>query len=496
MKTKVWLGLLILIIPFFTVSGQDDIYKPDAPILLLADVIPGTDSLILKWALSDSADVQYYVVYTNKGIGWIPVDTSFSATTDAFTIAMPAVLSGPVPVCVVAVDSSKNNSPLSNNHTTNFISVQFDSCGLEMELSWTGYRGWEGKDYAYKVWKQYRPGVPESVANLDSASRQYDAPVERDQNVCFWIEAIQPDGSSVRSNSICRSTTVPRAPDWINADYATVDSAGKVNLSFHIDPQAGKVQYALYRTSLYESTWERIALIDSAVSHEIQYSDPPPDAGSAWTYKLASVNACLDPQTYSNAASTIALSSQLENGKIILHWNTPCCWRAGVESYTVYRMPESSATVAVATNGPADTSFYEFPADIAGHALKGQICYRIRAVENTGNPYGISGTSYSASSCINIQSHYRVPNAFTPDGNGINDTFAPVFDFIPQSYLFIIFDVAGKKIFQTSDPAEPWNGRDLSDKPVAPGVYVWFLQYTGYGEHPVQDRGAVTVIYP
>ncbi len=69
-----------------------------------------------------------------------------------------------------------------------------------------------------------------------------------------------------------------------------------------------------------------------------------------------------------------------------------------------------------------------------------------------------------------------VPNAFTPNNDGINDVFNL---YITESatYLLTIFDRWGKTIFQTEDPNEGWDGTQRGKK-CTPGMYVWNLRYT------------------
>jgi gliding motility-associated-like protein len=53
-----------------------------------------------------------------------------------------------------------------------------------------------------------------------------------------------------------------------------------------------------------------------------------------------------------------------------------------------------------------------------------------------------------------------VPNAFTPDADGINEVFLPRLTGIPfmETYKFEIFDRWGTIIFSTNDPEEAWTG--------------------------------------
>jgi gliding motility-associated-like protein len=77
-----------------------------------------------------------------------------------------------------------------------------------------------------------------------------------------------------------------------------------------------------------------------------------------------------------------------------------------------------------------------------------------------------------------------VPNAFTPDGDGLNDFFGPVFsdpDMLIE-YNFSIYDRWGIRIFETKDPNLPWIGQvDEGEHYVQDGVYIWKIVYTAEG---------------
>ncbi|MCB0793010.1 MAG: gliding motility-associated C-terminal domain-containing protein [Flavobacteriales bacterium] len=68
-----------------------------------------------------------------------------------------------------------------------------------------------------------------------------------------------------------------------------------------------------------------------------------------------------------------------------------------------------------------------------------------------------------------------VPNAFTPDDDGINDVFAPTLLGVDASeYDLSIFDRWGEMVFRTDDPHASWNGgHSNASGPLPEGVYVW-----------------------
>lgn len=78
----------------------------------------------------------------------------------------------------------------------------------------------------------------------------------------------------------------------------------------------------------------------------------------------------------------------------------------------------------------------------------------------------------------------HVPNAFTPDGDGVNDLFLPVIlGHDPEACELLIFNRWGETIFETRGKLEGWDGT-VAGTPAPDGVYVWKLAarpaYSGF----------------
>jgi gliding motility-associated-like protein len=90
-----------------------------------------------------------------------------------------------------------------------------------------------------------------------------------------------------------------------------------------------------------------------------------------------------------------------------------------------------------------------------------------------------------------------VPNAFTPEQDGLNEIFLPIINGAnPSTYHFMIFDRWGTLIFESFDIGEPWIGDIRGGNGFAQdGTYVWRLEV-----QPLVDRslkvftGFVTVL--
>lgn len=90
-----------------------------------------------------------------------------------------------------------------------------------------------------------------------------------------------------------------------------------------------------------------------------------------------------------------------------------------------------------------------------------------------------------------------VPNAFTPNGDGINDLFAPVMrNYNEDEYSFTIINRQGEIVFQTSDTELKWNGEEpAAEHYVQDAVYLWILSVRDKNTLFTSEfKGTVTVL--
>ncbi len=73
-----------------------------------------------------------------------------------------------------------------------------------------------------------------------------------------------------------------------------------------------------------------------------------------------------------------------------------------------------------------------------------------------------------------------MPNAFTPNKDGINETFKPITSDVSVEFHMTIFDRWGQMIFETYDIHEGWDGY-LNGELCPVGNYIWRIDYQGQG---------------
>lgn len=89
-----------------------------------------------------------------------------------------------------------------------------------------------------------------------------------------------------------------------------------------------------------------------------------------------------------------------------------------------------------------------------------------------------------------------MPNAFTPNGDGINDIFGASGEAIAaDGYQLTIFDRWGNQVYTSTDITEGWDGTIKGHVPVQLDVYVWMIQAVDryYGNRH-EFKGHVTLI--
>jgi gliding motility-associated-like protein len=77
-----------------------------------------------------------------------------------------------------------------------------------------------------------------------------------------------------------------------------------------------------------------------------------------------------------------------------------------------------------------------------------------------------------------------VPNVFTPNGDQLNQYFT--IDDRLKGTTFSVFDRWGKRVYQSNDYQNDWDGDDLPS-----GVYFYLLNG---GECIVEKKGALTIL--
>lgn len=133
-------------------------------------------------------------------------------------------------------------------------------------------------------------------------------------------------------------------------------------------------------------------------------------------------------------------------------------------------------------------------------AQPGSHIYPVRTNQQT---YSIKYTIENDLGCIStaekritvlMTCRIDVPNAFTPNGDGLNDFFGPANALKASQLTFRVFNRWGNLLYETDNWLQPWDGRyRLTNQP--PGTYVWYLSYNERdGGKRIERKGTFVLI--
>jgi gliding motility-associated-like protein len=86
-----------------------------------------------------------------------------------------------------------------------------------------------------------------------------------------------------------------------------------------------------------------------------------------------------------------------------------------------------------------------------------------------------------------------LPNAFTPNRDGLNDIFKPSLDFSIKLYRMNIYNRWGTLVFSSNKMQQGWDGMvNRLEQP--PGAYIWQVSYVNKTNQKKEQQGTVLLI--
>lgn len=111
----------------------------------------------------------------------------------------------------------------------------------------------------------------------------------------------------------------------------------------------------------------------------------------------------------------------------------------------------------------------------------------------SSNQYNCMDTAYQTI-IIDPDFMLYIPNAFSPNDDGVNDSFIPKGMFVSEFEMFI-FDRWGNLVYQTESLNKPWDGKANNGSEMAQrDVYVYLIKASDLKMNEYKYRGTVTLI--
>ncbi len=483
------LGLLLLFSQYLQAQSF-----PDVPTLKELSVTNEQGHVRIGWELTDSASV---IIYRDsiEINAHIILDTIRDTSQHFFIDRAAGSHQRSRSYRLAAYNTDFGNDYALGNKTpefhTIFASAEYDTCDNRASISATQYisdfMGTGDVSMANYIVASINSEGSRTIL-ADSESPEF-ALTELNNNSAYTFQVGGiPNQTSVDttwSNPLALFTNRKAPPEYIHPILCSV-TGSQVALGFEIDNNTELDTYWLLKQSGNNTTYDTIAK-ESGVSGYYNHTDAL--SNEVATYKLLAINSCMQPSTESVPVQTMKLNVQ-QTGE----WTFALQWNRALESsqqYTLWRKVGNSEFQELA-EGSNLTQYEEDLNNLPEAQRTQQICYQ---VATTLQPSGTS-VSFSNQVCLDISPEVKIPSAFTPNNDGLNDSFTPLFSFIATRYQLTIVDRYGKVLFESSVPGERWDGTDARGNALPEGTYIYFLEITSNTGQIIEKSGNITLLNP
>ena len=268
-------------------------------------------------------------------------------------------------------------------------------------------------------------------------------------------------------------------------------------------------EYELQRLNKDTDSWTGLERKGTA-NPEVIFTDYDVNTDEfSYRYRIAVYNECEQLVSQSQEAETMLLqgfrNDELGMQRHNLSWSHYDGFPFGVDRYEVLvktTTDPSNYGQPLETMDANRSNFNRNVSDMTGDP--GLFCYQIIAVEV--DPEGDLEAASSNWLCLVEEPVVWLPNAFTPNGDDLNDWYpwtaeAPNVGFIgdapegSSNFRLSIFNRWGNVVYETESIGTPWDGK-VNGKLVPNGVYMVKCQYIdGIGTWHSQHQ-SLTVLFP
>ena len=487
-------GILIFIFSI-TLQAQE---LPDIPDLARVTVDHSDNGVLVQWEASEDMDVEFYTIYKQRDQVF-----EFVATVPGSIKEFKHMSGGSENLyyAVTAIDSAGNESLFEQNvHRAVTATVEFDPCIPSNTIDWNAYFGWEGNISGYRIYGGSQGNPLQIIGFVSPTTHSFvDKGISTDSIYNYYVETVNTNGLTSLSAIESVSSLYPEAPQFLTIDYVSVIDRSGIELQFSADVSGPVNDFRVMKRSNQDTPFIEVETITNASQSTLVIQDQFLTSATSYEYLVQSIfypGSCTSPIVISesNSGTNILLQQTLEGQIVTLNWTPYQSYDSGLMGYTIQRRSGNGEFFDIQTVSPTTTSWRESVQSVINGLQPGELQYKVIAIENqSGNDPGISISNIVS---VTVETRLLIPNAFTPGSNDMNFEFKPFFDFSPKKYIMIVLDRGGRKLFETTDPGQGWDGRFQSGEYVNEGVYVYYIQYTDHTGISKSLTGNVTALYP
>ncbi|MEJ1237628.1 gliding motility-associated C-terminal domain-containing protein [Chryseolinea sp. T2] len=300
-----------------------------------------------------------------------------------------------------------------------------------------------------------------------------DTDVLCNEEYCYQLTTVYTNGSRSISLESCATAFTSQQPATPQNISIQITGTTSLDLQWSQDILYKPAEYTVFKNNVEFGKTKDQIISDNAFL-----------VNAPECYAVSYVDECGNKSTLSAAACPLILTAVLQDdNSVVLSWNAYAGWVNGVDHYTVERYDEDGQLLTSVDAGNALTITDSDP-----DPNNQVIAYRILAT-------AVDGTvveSISNQVVIIKQPNIYHPNTFTPNNDGLNDTFKVMSQYT-ETVEFMVFNRWGEMLFYTTDLTVAWDGTYKGDA-VPEGTYTFRAFLTDMAGVKYEKSGNVVVL--
>lgn len=414
----------------------------------------GLVDVLVKGSQGATAEIQ-----VNDGSGTFKNTGQLMTTNDTTTITVRDIDANKNTYCfrLSANDGCDNAAVISNEVCSTNLDVVAQN--RQNALSWKEYPPSAG----FQNYRITRNGVNIGTALARTTNSTIDSDVVCGQQYCYQITVTLTNGVESVSALRCAKAISNETPSVVRNAFATVlEEEQRIEIRADLPATGTTPNYKtiFLRAENGSNDFKEVAIKNNILTFKDETVDP---AAQSYCYKIQYENACGNRSEPTEPICSIRLYSKTNS---TVDWTPETPFLLPVDRYDLEVIDEQGNIVAQEPLGK-DISFdpNKYNPD--------QQLFRYRILAKTQNATRIS---YSNFYVFTRDAIVFIPDAFSPNGDNVNEKFAPKGQFMDKSRL-IVYNRWGQVLFETANALDGWDGM-INGQPAVEGTYVYRLEIT------------------
>lgn len=297
------------------------------------------------------------------------------------------------------------------------------------------------------------------------------------QQYCYRLETRYYNGAAVSiSQEVCITTSRESDPQRFTEALATVTNE-QVQITWR-QPERTRVASVLLRKIAPRQPLQQITLTQTAPPY---VDNNVFTAADAYCYQLSYIDNCGNQSPWTEPFCTAVINGKISGDSVLLNWQELRGY--GAVNYLIEQLDENNRAVNIFRPTSRTSTFIP-----VGNFSNQLLRFRLVSLVNT---QGGMVALYSNAIRLRINATLYYPTAFSPNNDGLNDTFGVTTRFIDKFNLQV-FNRWGELIYYTDDPAARWDGT-YKGVPVPTGTYALVIQAQDLSGRKIEEKAMLLI---